>query len=90
MEANFTDVLVDGEMTVKLIQIMATGRGMVDRARSYIIGPITVRYVMKHQKHLFQLQTTRVVIQISLSRWMYPQSSLQIRSMIYYLLMMNG
>ena len=58
MESNFADVLEDGETVDKFVQVAGKGRGMAARSRNYV-SPIAVRYVQKHQQHLFLIQKMR-------------------------------
>ena len=58
MEANFADVLEEGETVDRFVEVTAKGRGMAARSRDYVI-PIAKRYVQKHQQHLFQIQKMR-------------------------------
>ena len=58
MEANFADVLEEGESVDKFVQVTGKGRGMTVRSRDYV-RPIAVRYVQVHCQYLLQLQTLR-------------------------------
>ena len=58
METNFADVLEEGETVDKFVQVAGKGRGMAARSRDYV-SPIAIRYVQKHQQHLFQIQKMR-------------------------------
>lgn len=58
MEANSADVLEEGESLSKFVQVAAKGKGMAERSRVYV-RPIAVRYVQKHQQHLFDVQAMR-------------------------------
>ena len=42
----------------KFVEVVAKGKGMAARSRAYVT-PIAVRYVQKHQMHLFDIQAMR-------------------------------
>ena len=58
MEANFADILEEGDTVDKFVQVSGKGRGMAARSRDYV-RPIAARYVQSHCQHLLQLQTLR-------------------------------
>ena len=58
MEVNSADVLEGGESLAKFLQVAAKGKGMAERSRGYV-RTIGVRYVQKHQQHLFAVQAMR-------------------------------
>ena len=58
METNSADMLEAGESLSKFVQVAAKGKGMAERSRGYV-RPIAVRYLQKHQQHLFAIQAMR-------------------------------